>query len=174
MSTLRPASNPALGGGCSKLSASSIGSHIRPAPISPQAWPPEAGPRMRTPRDTTVSTFACVALLAHMIRFMAGARTTGASVARHRVVNKSSARPPARRARKSALAGAISTSWAQRASSMCPIAASAALSQRSLRVGRPDTAWKLIGVMNFCAAAVMTTWTSAPRSIRRRTRSGLL
>ena len=73
---------------------------------------------MRTPRDIKVSTFAWVALLAHMRRFIAGASTSGASVAMHSAANKSSARPPARRAMKSALAGAISTSSAQRASSM--------------------------------------------------------
>ena len=95
---------------------------------------------MRMPREISVSTLACVALLAHMTRFIAGASTSGASVARHRVDSKSSARPPASRAMKSALAGAISTTCAQRASSMCPIAASAAPSHRSLRVGRPDTA----------------------------------
>jgi hypothetical protein len=62
--------------------------------------------------------FACVALFAHMTRFIAGAITIGASVARHSVASKSSARPPASRAMKSALAGAISTSCAQRANSM--------------------------------------------------------
>ena len=56
---------------------------------------------------------------------------------------------------KLALAGAISTSSAQRASSMCPIAASAAWSQRSSRVGRPDTAWNVSGVTNCFAAAVI-------------------
>ena len=70
------------------------------------------------PRATNVSTFACVALFAHMTRFMEGATAMGASVATHSVANKSSAWPPANRAMKSALAGAISTSCAQRASSM--------------------------------------------------------
>ncbi len=50
-----------------------------------------------------------------MTRFIAGASTIGASVAMHRVDNKSSALPPANRAMKSALAGAISTTCAQRA-----------------------------------------------------------
>ena len=70
------------------------------------------------PREISSSTLACVALLAHMTRFIAGARTMGASVARHKVANKSSARPTASRAMMSAPAGAISTICAQRASSI--------------------------------------------------------
>ena len=46
---------------------------------------------------------------------------------------------------KSAVAGAITTASAQRASSMCPIAASAAGSHRSVRTGRPETAWNVSG-----------------------------
>src|SRR5947208_3891051 len=65
---------------------------------------------------------------------MAGATAIGASVARHSVASRSSACPVARRARKSALAGAMSTACAQRASSMWPMAASAAASHRSLRL----------------------------------------
>ena len=57
---------------------------------------------------------------------MAGATAIGAAVARHSVASRSSAWPVASRARKSALAGAMSTTSAQRASSMCPMAASAA------------------------------------------------
>ncbi len=95
---------------------------------------------MRMPREIRVSTFAWVDLFAHITRFIAGASTMGASVARHSVANKSSARPWAKRAMKSALAGAISTNCAQRASSIWPMAASAAPSHRSLRVGRPETA----------------------------------
>src|ERR1700692_2935547 len=75
------------------------------------------------PRAIKISTLAWVALFAHMTRFIAGAMTIGASVARHRVLNRSSARPPANLAMKSALAGAISTTCAQRASSTRPIAA---------------------------------------------------
>src|SRR4029077_17790413 len=94
---------------------------------------------------------------------MAGATATGAEVARHSVASRSSAWPPARRARKSALAGAISTTSAQRASSMWPIAASAAGSHSSLRTLRPETAWKVVAVTNSRAAAVITPWTPAPR-----------
>ena len=89
--------------------------------------------------------FAWVALFAHITRFIAGASAMGASVARQSVANRSSARPSAKRAMKSALAGATNTISAQRASSIWPMAASAALSHRSVPTGRPETAWKLIG-----------------------------
>ena len=60
------------------------------------------------PRAASVATLACVALLAHMTRFIAGASMIGASVAMHRVQSRSSARPAASRAIRSALAGAMS------------------------------------------------------------------
>ena len=83
---------------------------------------------------------------------MAGATAIGACVARHSVASRSSACPPARRARKSALAGATSTRSAQRASSMCPMAASAAASHSSLRTPRAETAWKVVAVTKRPAA----------------------
>ena len=65
----------------------------------------DRGSRCRVERS--VATFACVAALAHISRFIAGTTVIGASVARHSVVSRSSARPCARRAMKSAEAGAI-------------------------------------------------------------------
>jgi len=65
---LSPARMPEFAGGSSRLSASFTGSHMRPSPTSPQAWLPDAGPRMRMPREIRVSTLACVALLAHITR----------------------------------------------------------------------------------------------------------
>ena len=103
---------------------------------------------------------ACVAAFAHICWFMAGASVIGAAVARHSVLSRSSARPAASRAMKSALAGATSTRSAQRASSMCPIAASAAESHRLSRTGRPESAWKVVAPMNSRAAAVMTVDTA--------------
>ena len=126
---------------------------------------------MVTPRARSVATFACVAALAHISRFIAGATAIGASVARHSVLSRSSAWPCARRARKSALAGAITMRSAQRASSMWPIAASAVASHRSERTGRPDKAWNVSGPTNWRAPSVITTCTSAPCSRRRRTSS---
>ncbi len=178
-STLRPASTPASAGvaaGAAARIAStrSAGSSIRPGPVSPQAWSPTPGPRIVTPRDRSNATFACVAGFDHIRRFIAGAMLIGTSVARHSVASRSSARPCASRAMKSAVAGATRIRSAQRASSMWPIAASAASSQRSERTGRPDSAWNVSGVTNWRAPAVITTWTSAPRSRRRRTISALL
>ena len=51
-----------------------------------------------------------------------------------------SALPDAIEARNSAVAGAMTIISAQRANSMCPMAASASSSHKSLRTGRPDTA----------------------------------
>jgi hypothetical protein len=154
--------------------ASCSGSSMRPAPTSPQAWSPSPGPQTWMPRDLSVATLAWVAALLHIRRFIAGASAIGASVARHKVVRRSSACPVASRARKSAVAGAMITKSAQRASSMCDMAFSASGSHKSLRTSRPDTAWNVIGVTNSRAPAVSTTCTSAPCSRRRRTRSGLL
>ena len=172
--TRLPASGPLGAMVLATSAASCVGSSMRPAPTSPQAWSPSPGPQTCTPRDLSVATLACVAAFAHITRFIAGASAMGAAVARQSVVNRSSAWPVARRARKSAVAGAMITKSAQRASSMCDIAFSASGSHRSLRTSRPETAWKVIGVTNSRAPAVSTTCTSAPCSRRRRTRSGLL
>jgi hypothetical protein len=107
-STRRPARAPPPRSACN-WSASSSGSSMRPSPISPHAWSPSAGPSSRTPRAASVATLARVAAFAHMMWFIAGAAAIGASVARHSVASRSSASPAAMRARKSALAGAIST-----------------------------------------------------------------
>ena len=83
---------------------------------------------------------------------MAGATVIGAVVARHRVVTRSSAKPCASLASRSAVAGAIRIRSAQRASSIWPIEASAALSHNVVRVGSPDSAWKLSGVDEMLGA----------------------
>ena len=152
----------------------SAGSLIRPGPTSPQACQPASGPMIRTPRPTSTSRLACVAAARHICWFMAGASTIGAGVARHTVASRSSAKPCASRAIRFAVAGAASTTSAQRASSMWPIAASAVSSRRSRWTGSPETAWKVSGVTKACAPAVITTRTSCPASLSRRTISGLL
>ena len=155
-------------------SAISTGSNMRPMPDSPSARAPATGPSTRTPRATKVATLALVAGCCHMRQFIAGATASGASVARQSVDSRSDAWPAASRASASAVAGAISTNSAQRASSRWLIAISASRSQRSLRTGRCDTAWKVRGCTKCWAPAVSTTWTSAPCSRNRRTRSGAL
>ena len=42
------------------------GNTIRPAPNSPQAWLPDAGPNTRTPRSRNVARFACTAAFDHI------------------------------------------------------------------------------------------------------------
>ena len=50
---------------------------MRPAPVSPQACEPWSGPRIRIPRSSSMSRFACTAGFAHMTRFIAGAIAIG-------------------------------------------------------------------------------------------------
>ena len=69
--------------------------------------------------------------------FIAGAIVIGAVVARHSVLTRSSAKPCASLARVLAVAGATTTRSAQRASSIWPIAASAAASHSEVRTGAP-------------------------------------
>ena len=57
----------------------------------------------------------CVAGCSHILLFIAGARNSGAVVARHNVVSRSSANPWAKRAITLAVAGAMTTASAQRA-----------------------------------------------------------
>lgn len=172
-STRRPASSGGAAGAASAATIST-GSAMRPAPSSPQAWLPVPGPTSVAPRDTSVATLVRVAGCAHIAWFIAGASTSGARLARHNVVTRSSAMPAASRAISPAVAGAITMRSAQRASSMWPIAASAAGSHSDERTGWPESAWKVVGPTNSRAASVITTRTSAPASRRRRTRSAAL
>src|SRR5262249_50582107 len=71
----------------------SKGSAIRPAPTSPQARSPAPGPTRSTPRASSVAILARVAGCAHIIRFIAGAISTGLSEANSAVVARSSANP---------------------------------------------------------------------------------
>ena len=68
---------------------------------------------------------------------MAGAMNSGASLARHTVLNRSSANPCASAAIRLAVAGAMRMASAQRASSMCPMPASASSSSKSVWTGLP-------------------------------------
>src|SRR5690606_4751102 len=105
---------------------------------------------------------------------IAGHRVIGAAVARHRVLTRSSASPCASFAMVLAVAGATSTRSAQRASSMWPMAASAAASHSEVRTGRPDSAWKVCTPTKRCALSVIATCTCAPASPSRRTSSAAL
>ena len=87
---------------------------------------------------------------------------------------RSSARPWAIRARVLAVAGATTIRSGQRASSMWPIAASAASSQSELRTGCPESAWKVAAPTKRNASAVIATRTCASCWRRRRTSSAAL
>ncbi len=102
----------------------SIGSAIRPGPYSPQAMSPSFGPTASTPSHVSVARFRCVAGCCHIRTFIAGAIRTRVSVASSSVEARSSARPCAIRAIRSAVAGATTTRSATRDRAICPISAS--------------------------------------------------
>ena len=75
---------------------------------------------------------ACVAACSHMRTFIAGAASTGLSVASSSVVARSSPIPAAIFARMLAVAGATTTRSALRESSIWPISFSSVSENRSL------------------------------------------
>ncbi len=103
-----------------------------------------------------------------MRTFMAGATSTGVSVASSTVVARSSARPAAILARMSALAGATTSRSASRDSWMWPISASSVSEKSSRYTLSSLSAATDSGVTNCSAALVRTQRTEAPRSRRRR------
>ncbi len=110
----------------------SSGSDMRPGPCSLQAMAPSLGPMKLTPRFFRVSTLATVAAWVHMRTFIAGAASTGLSVASRTVAARSSARPAAMRARILAVAGATTRRSASRESSIWPISLSSVSENMSL------------------------------------------
>ena len=108
------------------------GSDIRPGPTSLQAMTPSSGPITRTPRARSMARLATVAGCSHMRTFIAGATSTGLSVASSTVAARSSASPAAMRASRSALAGATTTRSALRESWMWPISLSSVSENRSV------------------------------------------
>ena len=109
-----------------------------------------------------------------MCTFIAGASTTRARVASMTVVSRSSAIPVASLASTLAVAGAMSRHSAASASRMCPISDSCVRLKVSVATGCPDSVWRVRGVTNCCAPAVMMTGTRAPAPTRRRTTSHAL
>src|SRR4029077_19944314 len=57
---------------------------------------------------------------------------------------------------------------------MCLIVSCAERSHPSVQTFLPESVWRVRGVMNRCALAVIRTWTSAPASVRPRTISHAL
>ena len=100
------------------------GSARRPKPCSLQAMAPSSGPTTCTPRLRSSAMLATVAGWVHMRTFMAGAASTGLSVASSTVLARSDAKPAAMVASMLALAGATTTRSALRESWICPISLS--------------------------------------------------
>ncbi len=175
-STFLPSS--AFGWKCATSSASSSSaSSMRPSPTSPHAWSPLAGPSTCVPSARTVCTLRWVAGCAHISRFIAGAtskaqRSIGR--ARHIRLSRSSARPWASLAMKSALAGATSTASASRVRLMCAMLLGSRASHWLVCTVRPDSACIVTALMNCSAASVMTTCTTAPARTSSRVSSAAL
>ena len=172
-STRRPASTFGWKN-ATRSSSSSCGSSMRPLPISPQAWSPDAGPSTTTPSATSRATFRCVAGCAHICRFIAGATSSGQARAMHIVVSRSSQIPFASFAMKSVDAGTTAIASASRDRSICGMLLGCRASHWSVNTGRPVNACIVTGVMKRVAASVITTCTVAPRSSSRRASSAVL
>ena len=178
---------PARGFGASAATSSSTmasGSIMRPSPISPQAWAPASTPSTCAPSAAIWRRLRCVAGCAHISRFIAGATISGtgrasaaplaSGRARQVRLSRSSARPWARRAMKSALAGATSTASAPRVRLLCGMPLGSRASQVSSATGWPESACIVSAVMKCSAPAVIATRTSAPALTSRRASSALL
>ena len=100
-------------------------------PCSLQAIAPLSGPTTWTPRARRAAMLAAVAGWSHMRTFMAGATSTGLSVASSTVLARSSASPAAILASILALAGATTTRSALRDSWMWPISLSSVRDHRA-------------------------------------------
>ena len=104
------------------------------------------------PRERSVATLARVAGCSHISVCIAGAKTTGQRAVSRVAVSRSSARPAAARASRSAVAGATTTRSASRPSADVrrPRATSV---QTSVATGSPDSAAQ-VGAPTNCSAAV--------------------
>src|SRR4051794_11068523 len=87
----------------------SAGSGSRPGPESGPVSRPTAGGRTTAPRRRSVATLSCVAGCSHISVCIAGTNTTGQEAVRRVAVSRSSARPAAARASRSAVAGGSTT-----------------------------------------------------------------
>ena len=138
------------------------GSGSLPTPESLPVRRPESGVSTVNPLRRSVATFSWVAGLSHIWVCMAGASITGAVVVRIVAVSRSSARPAATRASRSADAGATTTSSAHSPTATCSTAAGS--SKTPDDTGAPETAANAGAPMNRSAASVGTVLTSCPAS----------
>src|SRR5829696_5804983 len=155
------------------ISASSA-SLPTPGSSSAEAMSPSAGPTKRWPQLFKVSTLRRVAGLLHISGFIAGAQSTlfaPASIVAH---SRSSPRPMAARAIASAVAGATRTRSAQRARETCSTLPECSHQVLSVWMLSPAAIESVPSGMKRKAAAVATTFTSWPASLRRRITPGAL
>ena len=127
-----------------------------------------------TPRDFSSATFCCVAACAHIFPFIAGAMSTGASVASAISPIGFAASPCASSAMTFAVAGATSSSCARSARSMCPGFQPWEPAKTLVTTAFFESVCMVSGVMNSCAPCVITTCTSHPRFTSLLTRSAAL
>ena len=149
-------------------SAITSGSSKRPGPVSLPVRRPCAGSSTVIPRSRSVATFACVAGLSHISVCMAGASTTGHVATRMVEVSRSSARPAAARAMKSAVAGATTIR-----SASCPTRTCCTSSTRvntPVSTGLPLNASNVAAPTKLSAFCVGITRTLSPASLKFRTR----
>ncbi len=156
------------------MSTTSAGSSIRPAPVSPQACRPSAGPKISAPSRRRNSMLRRVAGLRHMAAFMAGTKAIGVRLAQISVLARSSAMPRAALAIRLAVAGMTSSRSLSRLTSMCGIGPLGPGCHSVVSTGEPVSASNVRGVTNFVACSVMTTRTWAPARISARAVSQLL
>ena len=119
----------------------SAGSGSRPGPESGPVSRPTAGGRTTAPRRRRVATLSWVAGCSHISVCIAGTKTTGQDAVSRVAVSRSSARPMAARASRSAVAGATTTRsafWPMRT-----WATSGTSDQTSVVTGLPDSASKV-------------------------------
>ena len=147
----RPARSPFRPKAAAIWPTSSAGSNSRPIPVSPDASRPGAGPASNTPRCRKLARFSCVAGWSYILASIAGATSSGASVAITVVVSGSSASPAASFAMQCTVAGAITTMSAQRANATCSTLYSAPASKVSVTTLRCVRLRKASGVTNCVA-----------------------
>jgi hypothetical protein len=150
----------------------SAGSGSRPLPVSAPVSRPTAGSMTSAPRLRSVSTLATVAGCSHISVCMAGTKMTGPRAVSSVDVSRSSARPAAARAMRSAVAGATSTRSACRPMRTC--GTSCTSSKTSVCTGRPDNAAQVGSPTKRRADLVGTTVTPWPDSVSRRSTSAIL
>ena len=113
------------------IRASWIGTGVFAVTAILAAIAPSSGPTTWMPRAVSSAMLAVVAACCHMRTFIAGATSTGLSVASSNVDARSSASPAAIFASMSAEAGATTTRSALRDSWMWPISLSSVSEKRS-------------------------------------------